>query len=100
MDVHGAMAGMACIIMHRHLPPRTLAHAAKGAGGAAEGYPRIGGIMETMSKSGSHRFPVTVTRLPATRRHLSHLPAPYHPGAVNERRTDHNGPAHPAALPR
>jgi hypothetical protein len=30
MGVHGAMAGMACIIMHRYLAPRTLAHAADG----------------------------------------------------------------------
>ncbi len=54
--------------------------------------------METMSKSGSHRFPVTVTRLPVTRCQLCHRTVAYRPGSLSEMLTEHYRRAHPEAL--
>jgi hypothetical protein len=49
-----------------------------------------------MSKSPlSHRFPVTVTRLPVTRCQVCHHTVAYRPGAISEALTEHYRRAHP-----
>jgi hypothetical protein len=60
--------------------------------------PRHGGIMEGMSKSGSRRFPVTVTRLSVTRCQIYHRTVAYRPGSLSEVLTEHYRRAHPEAL--
>ncbi len=54
--------------------------------------------MEAMSKSGSRRFLVTVTRLPVTRCQICHRTVAYRQGSLSEVLTEHYLQAHPAAL--
>jgi hypothetical protein len=51
-----------------------------------------------MSKSPSHRFPVTVTQLPVTRCEICHCTVAYRPGSLSEVLTEHYRRAHPEAL--
>ncbi len=51
-----------------------------------------------MSKSTSRRFPVTVTKLPATRCQICHRTVAYRPGSLSEVLTEHYRWAHPEAL--
>jgi hypothetical protein len=51
-----------------------------------------------MSKSDSHRFPVTVTHLPLTRCQICHRTVAYRPGTLSEVLTEHYRRAHPEAL--
>jgi hypothetical protein len=51
-----------------------------------------------MSKSGSRRFPVTVTRLPVIRCQICHDTVACRPGKASEVMTEHYRRAHPAAL--
>jgi hypothetical protein len=54
--------------------------------------------MEVMSKSTSHRFPVTVTRLPVARCQICDRTVAYRPGKISEVLTEHYRRAHPEAL--
>jgi len=56
------------------------------------------GILEVMSKSGSRRFPVTVTHLRVTRCQICRRPVAYRPGSLSEVLTGHYRRAHPDAL--
>jgi hypothetical protein len=51
-----------------------------------------------MSKSSSHRFPVTITQLPLTRCQICHRTVAYRPGSLSEALTEHYRRAHPEAL--
>ena len=51
-----------------------------------------------MSKSPSHRFPVTVTQLPVTRCQICHRTVAYRPGTLTEVLTGYYRRAHPEAL--
>jgi hypothetical protein len=51
-----------------------------------------------MSKSSSHRFPVTVTQLPVTRCQICDRTVAYRPGDLTKVLTDHYRQAHPEAL--
>jgi hypothetical protein len=51
-----------------------------------------------MSKSGSRRFPVTVTRLPVIRCQICNTTVACRPGKASEVLTEHYRRAHPAAL--
>ena len=54
--------------------------------------------MEAMSKSGSRRFPVTVTYLPVTRCQICHRTVAYRSGSLGEVLTEHYRRAHPESL--
>ena len=49
-----------------------------------------------MSKSGSRRFPVTITHLPVTRGQICHHTITYRPGKASDALTGHDRQAHPA----
>jgi hypothetical protein len=51
-----------------------------------------------MSRSGSSRFPVTVTRLPVTRCEVCGRTLAYRPGQASTVLTQHYNRAHPEAL--
>lgn len=51
-----------------------------------------------MSKSGSRRFPVTVTQLPVTRCQICDHTVAYRPGMINEALAEHYRRAHPEML--
>jgi hypothetical protein len=55
-------------------------------------------MIEVTSKSHSHRFPVTVTRLPITRCQICRRTVAYRPGTLSEVLTEHYRRAHPEAL--
>jgi hypothetical protein len=54
--------------------------------------------MEQMSKSRSHRFPVTVTQLPLIRCRICHRTVAYRPGKPTEALTEHYRRVHPETL--
>jgi hypothetical protein len=56
------------------------------------------GIIETMSKSSSRRFPVAVTYLPVTRCQICNRTVAYRPGNLTEVLTEHYRRDHPEAL--
>lgn len=51
-----------------------------------------------MSKSPSHRFPVTVTQLPVTRCQICNRTVAYRPGNLTEVLTEHYRRDHPEDL--
>jgi len=51
-----------------------------------------------MSRSGSSRFPVTVTRLPVTRCEICQRTLAYRPGQASTVLTEHYNRLHPEAL--
>ena len=51
-----------------------------------------------MTKSPSHRFPLTATHLPVTRCQICHRTAAYRPGNLTEVLTEHYRRAHPESL--
>jgi hypothetical protein len=51
-----------------------------------------------MSKSGSSRFPVTVTHLPVTRCQICQRTVAYRPGQASAVLTEHYRRSHPEAL--
>jgi hypothetical protein len=55
-------------------------------------------MIEVTSKSHSHRFPVTVTRLPVTRCQICRRTVAYRPGTLSEVLTEHYRRAYPEAL--
>jgi hypothetical protein len=56
------------------------------------------GIIEAMSKSDSRRFPVSITRLAATRCQICRRTVASRPGSLSEVLTGHCRRAHPEAL--
>jgi hypothetical protein len=51
-----------------------------------------------MSKSFSHRFPVTITQLPLTRCQICQHTVAYRPGGLSEALTRHYRRTHPEVL--
>jgi hypothetical protein len=55
-------------------------------------------MIETMSKSSSRRFPLTVTYLPVTRCQICDRTVAYRPGTTSEVLTEHYRRVHPETL--